>query len=108
MVSLSKLFIDITLQYHRVFIMMYNTFVLPCCHRFTELTPSEAELCLSVGVNPEFFLNTKRVLWADCKKSNGMILKRARKLVKIDVNKTRKIFDFFMEQGILWPPGKQL
>lgn len=76
--------------------------------RFTELTPSEAELCLSVGVNPEFFLNTKRVLWADCKKSNGMVLKRARKLVKIDVNKTRKIFDFFMEHGILWPPGKQL
>lgn len=111
MVSLSKLFIVITLQYHRVFIMMHNTFVyllVVTYFRFTELTPSEAELCLSVGVNPEFFLNTKRVLWADCKKSNGMVLKRARKLVKIDVNKTRKIFDFFMEQGILWPPGKQL
>lgn len=76
--------------------------------RFTELTPSEAELCLSVGVNPEFFLKTKRVLWADCKKSNGMVLKKARQMVKIDVNKTRKIFDYFMEQGILWPPGKQL
>lgn len=96
------------IEYSLWCITLLSYLVVVIYFRFTELTPSEAELCLSVGVNPEFFLNTKRVLWADCKKSNGMILKRARKLVKIDVNKTRKIFDFFMEQGILWPPGKQL
>lgn len=74
--------------------------------RFTELTPSEAELCSSVGIEPAFFLTTKGALLNDCKKTNGMVLKRARKMVKIDVNKTRKIYDFLMEHGVLWPPGK--
>lgn len=45
---------------------------------------------------------------SDCHKNKGMLLKKARKLVKIDVNKTRKIFDLLMEEGSIWPPGKQL
>lgn len=76
--------------------------------RFTELTPLEAELCSSVGVEPAFYLSTKGALLADCRKTNGMVLRKARKMVKIDVNKTRKIFDFLMEQGVLWPLGKRL
>lgn len=66
----------------------------------------EADFCSINHLEPEFFLNTKDQLVADCIKSNGMLLKRARKLVKIDVNKTRKIYDFLIEQGIIWPHAK--
>uniref|UniRef100_A0A1B6M6B9 SWIRM domain-containing protein n=1 Tax=Graphocephala atropunctata TaxID=36148 RepID=A0A1B6M6B9_9HEMI len=72
--------------------------------RYKELSPKEAELCSINGLFPAFYLNTKDNLISECKKMNGMRLKRARRLVKIDVNKTRKIFDLLMEQGLIWTP----
>uniref|UniRef100_A0A1B6FHB6 SWIRM domain-containing protein n=1 Tax=Cuerna arida TaxID=1464854 RepID=A0A1B6FHB6_9HEMI len=72
--------------------------------RYKDLSVKEAELCSTIGLVPVFYLDTKDQLISDCKKTNGILLKRARKLVKIDVNKTRKIFDLLMEQGLIWPP----
>lgn len=72
--------------------------------RFKELSAKEADFCTSNHIGPAFYLDTKDQLISDCTKQKGMLLKRARKLVKIDVNKTRKLFDLLMEQGVIWPP----
>ncbi|XP_054280912.1 transcriptional adapter 2-alpha-like isoform X1 [Macrosteles quadrilineatus] len=73
--------------------------------RFKDLSPKESELCCKIGLEPAFYLDVKDFLISDCKKNEGLLLKRARKLIKIDVNKTRKIFDFLLEEGFIWLPG---
>jgi transcriptional adapter 2-alpha len=47
---------------------------------------------------------------AECSKVRGLRLADARPLVKIDVNKTRKLYDFFVKKGLIFLPehGKSL
>ena len=47
---------------------------------------------------PELYLDVKESLVAESAKCGGLRLAEARRVVKIDVNKTRKLYDFFMAQ----------
>jgi hypothetical protein len=76
---------------------------LPLCDR---LNAEERELCAYARIIPENYLEFKSLLAAECEKNNGLRLAQARRCIKIDVNKTRKLFDFLMEQGIIFPPIK--
>ena len=50
---------------------------------------------------PESFLEFRALLSAECAKAGYLRLATARNLIKIDVNKTRKLFDFLVAQGVL-------
>ena len=41
----------------------------------------------------------------ECIKKNGLRLLDARKLLKIDVNKTRKMYDYLIHTGDIWQPA---
>ncbi|KAE9530712.1 hypothetical protein AGLY_011174 [Aphis glycines] len=69
---------------------------------FQKLDNDERELCAQIKMLPESYLKFKELLINECEKSKGIILKTARSLVKIDVNKTRKIYNLLMSKSIIW------
>jgi transcriptional adapter 2-alpha len=71
---------------------------------FEKLSEEERELCSESRVHPETYLEIKDVLVAECAKGRGLRLADARPLVKIDVNKTRKLFDFLLKKNLIFLP----
>lgn len=69
---------------------------------YEKTTESERAICSELRVLPQTFLEIKQVLSAECGRMGGLRLADARPLVKIDVNKTRKIYDFLVTQGLIW------
>lgn len=64
------------------------------------LTPAEAQLCSALRILPQPFLLIKSTLIAEYIARGGKLTRReCRTLVKIDVNKLGKVWDFFNEMG---------
>jgi len=59
------------------------------------------QLCSQVRLVPESFLEFKNILINECNKVGHLRLAQARALVKIDVNKTRKIYDFLVSERVI-------
>jgi len=76
---------------------------LPGCEKLDE---EERELCSQVRIIPNIFNEIKEVLIEECEKTDGIRLADARSAVKIDVNKTRRIYDFLIRQGSVWGPRR--
>jgi len=76
---------------------------MPGCEK---LVLEERELCSQVRIIPNIYTDIKEVLIGECEKSDGIRLAEARNAVKIDVNKTRRIYDFLIQQGNIWVPKK--
>jgi transcriptional adapter 2-alpha len=69
------------------------------------LDPAEQTLCSQLRILPKPYLAIKHALVDAFNKSGGTLRKReARELVKIDVNKTARIWDFLEMKGLLRPP----
>ncbi|XP_053130793.1 transcriptional adapter 2-alpha isoform X3 [Hemicordylus capensis] len=64
-----------------------------------KLNEREKELCQVVRLVPGAYLEYKAALLNECGKQGGLRLAQARALIKIDVNKTRKIYDFLIREG---------
>uniref|UniRef100_A0A1A7YGC4 Transcriptional adapter n=1 Tax=Iconisemion striatum TaxID=60296 RepID=A0A1A7YGC4_9TELE len=64
-----------------------------------KLNEREKELCQVVRLVPGAYLEYKQALLSECKRQGGLRLAQARALIKIDVNKTRKIYDFLIKEG---------
>lgn len=61
------------------------------------LSPQEQTLCTSLRLLPRAYLVIKETLISEYQKSGGTLKKRmARSLIKIDVNKTSRVWDFFI------------
>ncbi|XP_075229216.1 uncharacterized protein LOC142328928 [Lycorma delicatula] len=69
---------------------------------YTKLDKTECDFCSVNRIVPESYLQFKDTIINDCKKRNGIKLAQARLLLKIDVNKTRKLFDFLLEKRLIW------
>ncbi|KAJ8043383.1 Transcriptional adapter 2-alpha [Holothuria leucospilota] len=57
------------------------------------------QLCATVRILPEAFFEYKRIFQNECTKLGHLKLKQARNLIRIDVNKIRKVFDFLVKEG---------
>lgn len=68
---------------------------------FEQLTEAEVELCTRVRLVPESYLEFRRILITECGKQGQLRLAQARSLIKIDVNKTRKIYDFLLGNNMI-------
>ncbi|XP_015282250.1 PREDICTED: transcriptional adapter 2-alpha isoform X2 [Gekko japonicus] len=66
-----------------------------------KLNEKEKELCQVVRLVPGAYLEYKAALVNECHKQGGLRLAQARALIKIDVNKTRKIYDFLIREGYI-------
>ncbi|XP_070983165.1 transcriptional adapter 2-alpha isoform X3 [Oncorhynchus clarkii lewisi] len=66
-----------------------------------KLNDREKELCQVVRLVPGAYLEYKQALLNECRRQGGLRLAQARALIKIDVNKTRKIYDFLIKEGYM-------
>lgn len=69
---------------------------LPGCDNLTE---DEKELCSNVRITPNDYLGCRTILQEESFRSNGVKLQTARSLLKIDVNRTKKLYDFLINKG---------
>jgi len=64
------------------------------------LSTREKDLCSSLRLFPQQYMVIKETLFRESLRSGGSLKKAiARQLIKIDVNKTSRIFDFFEQSG---------
>ncbi|KAJ3371013.1 Transcriptional adapter ada2 [Allomyces arbusculus] len=63
------------------------------------LSDREQELCSTLRILPKSYLNIKDTLLGEYVSTGHLGRRRARDLIKIDVNKTSLIFNFFVEMG---------
>ncbi|XP_038059629.1 transcriptional adapter 2-alpha-like [Patiria miniata] len=68
---------------------------------YEKLNEKERELCATVRIIPEAYFEYKRVFQNECERVGHLKLKQARNLIKIDVNKIRKLFDFLVREGLV-------
>ncbi|KZC07352.1 PREDICTED: transcriptional adapter 2-alpha-like isoform X1 [Dufourea novaeangliae] len=68
---------------------------------YEKLTQAERELCSVTRIVPANYVDFKQLLIGENKKNGYLRLAQARVLLKIDVNKTRKIYDFLTEKGYI-------
>ena len=66
------------------------------------LTPAEQTLCSTLRILPKPYLVIKETLVREYARRGGKLRRReARDLVKIDVNKTSRVWDFLVQAGFL-------
>jgi SWIRM domain len=71
---------------------------------FDKLTEDEKNLCSIVRLPPLGYSEYKAILMAENAKAGYVRLADARRLIKIDVNKTRQIYDFLIKAGFINKP----
>lgn len=81
-------------------------YCFPGLPNYEKLSKDEQELCSSIRVIPNAFLSYKKLLIMENTKIGYLRLADARKLIKIDVNKTRLLYDFLFDHGFLNKPSK--
>nr|NP_001014634.1 transcriptional adaptor 2a, isoform E [Drosophila melanogaster]AAX52963.1 transcriptional adaptor 2a, isoform E [Drosophila melanogaster] len=73
---------------------------------YSKLDDGERKLCSVARLVPQSYLDYKNQLVTEQAKLGYLRLADARRLIKIDVNKTRQIYDFLLEHGhISRPPS---
>lgn len=70
-------------------------------NNYEKLTIDEQELCSTIRIVPSSFLTFKSLLATENNRMGYLRLADARKLLKIDVNKTRVLYDFLLERGYI-------
>lgn len=68
---------------------------------YDKLNNVEQELCSTIRIVPNAFIAYKQLLTTENNKLGYLRLADARKLIKIDVNKTRVLYDFLVEHGFI-------
>lgn len=71
---------------------------------YEKLSEEEKELCSEARLLPETFQEIRSTMVSECERLGGLRLADARPVIKIDVNKTRKLFDFFLRKGVIHKP----
>ncbi|KAJ1921426.1 Transcriptional adapter ada2 [Mycoemilia scoparia] len=70
------------------------------------LNPGEQQLCSTLRILPRPYLVIKETILKEYAKRGSLRRRQARDLVNIDVNKTGRIYDFFVESGWIQTTGR--
>ncbi|XP_071522128.1 transcriptional adapter 2-alpha isoform X2 [Panulirus ornatus] len=73
---------------------------------YESLNYTEKQIASELRLVPEDFLRFKSAFINECRKLNGLKLGQARTLIRIDVNKIRKIYDYLLSAGLIHTPSK--
>ncbi|RDD38062.1 Transcriptional adapter 2-alpha [Trichoplax sp. H2] len=66
-----------------------------------KLDDDEKELCSQLRLLPKAYIEYRDILLAEHQKQGSLKLAQARVLIRIDVNKTRKLYDFLCEKSLI-------
>ncbi len=72
------------------------------------LTLAEVELCSTLRLLPRPYLVIKETLLREAERLGTLRRAQARLLLRMDVNKTGKIYDYFVSTGLINPNPKTL
>ncbi|XP_055695769.1 transcriptional adapter 2A isoform X2 [Lutzomyia longipalpis] len=72
---------------------------------YERLSEEEKHLCSTLRLEPNAFFTHRDTLLDTHAKQGHLALAEARKLLKIDVNKTRKLYDFLSVRGLISKPN---
>ncbi|KAJ1970142.1 Transcriptional adapter ada2 [Dimargaris xerosporica] len=70
------------------------------------LSPEEQQLCSVLRILPRPYLVIKETILKEYAKRGSLRRRETRELIKIDVNKTSRIYDFFLSMGWITAPGR--
>ena len=70
--------------------------------KYDQLTKEERQICSDIRVVPQIYLQIKQIMIQECLKQDGLKLADIRPIVKIDVNKTRKLYDYFLQKELIY------
>lgn len=73
------------------------------CEGVEHLTTSEQALCSTLRILPRAYMFIKQTLIREFEKRGTLKRRDARSLIRIDVNKLGKVYDFFVSKGWLKP-----
>lgn len=71
---------------------------------YDRLSGDERIVCSEIRLTPKAFLEYKRLLMQESAKLGVLRLSDARRLIKIDVNKTREIYKLLIKNGYVNAP----
>jgi len=69
------------------------------------LSEAEYSLCCNLRLLPKPYLVIKEKILSEYARLGSLKKRQARELIKIDVNKTGKIYDFFLSAGLIKGPN---
>lgn len=84
--------------------LQHILFYVPGLTNYDKLKKDEQELCSTIRIVPIAYLTYKQLLISENQKMGYLRLADARKLIKIDVNKTRVLYDFLFDHGYVNKP----
>ena len=70
--------------------------------KYDQLSNEERQICSDIRVVPQIYLQIKQIMVQECLKQDGLKLADIRPIVKIDVNKTRKLYDYFLQKELIY------
>lgn len=68
---------------------------------YEKLTDEEKQLCSTLRLVPTAYMDYKTILLTENTRTGYLRLADARRLIKIDVNKTRQLYDFLLKFGFI-------
>lgn len=68
---------------------------------YEKLNEEERKLCSTARIVPESYFTYRDILINESNKNKGIRLATARQMIKIDVNKTRKLFNFLRDRDLI-------
>ncbi|KAL7750736.1 Transcriptional adapter ada2 [Sorochytrium milnesiophthora] len=71
------------------------------------LTAAEQQICSQLRLLPKSYLVIKDAVLKEYAKLGSLRRRQCRALIKIDVNKTSRLYDFFLEMGWVRPPQRR-
>ena len=72
---------------------------------YERLDEAARDLCSELRLTPEQFFEMRKTMADECDRLGGLRLADARPVLKIDVNKTKKLYDHFLLCGNIKRPG---
>ena len=75
--------------------------------KYDQLSSEERQICSDNRVVPQIYLQIKQIMIQECLKQDGLKLADIRPIVKIDVNKTRKLYDYFLQKELIYQTAFQ-
>lgn len=72
---------------------------------YEQLNDKEKTLCSALRLVPTNFITFRDLLITENNKNGCLRLLDARRLIKIDVNKTRKLYDYLISEGFIHKPA---
>ena len=70
--------------------------------KLDELSVKDANICDKLRILPEIFIAVRTTMVKECQKRNGIKASDIRKLLKMDVNKTTKLYYHFLQENLIY------